>query len=336
MNSSVCAVVVTYNRKNLLIECLEALRRQTRPVQGIYLIDNASTDETPELLLEKGYISELPPQNLREPWEKESGISNFTDGNIINLHYVRMHENTGGAGGFYEGVKRGYEKGYDWLWLMDDDAEPKENTLEKLLTYDKFDILCMCPLVINKESNKVQNYHHKDFNFYMLDIPILSKTNIEDYQDKVFSIKANAFVGPLIRRRTVDLAGFPDPELFIWGDDTDYTYRIYRKGKIILVGSAIMLHKDNPVVQEYINRNQLRKIYYGFRNKIRFIKLYSKYNFLAYVYFSYKAIKVSLSLLIKYKIVDNFNFLLPIKGIKDGFMNNTGKTKGFRGKEDVK
>ena len=38
---TVCAVVVTYNRKELLLECLEALRKQTRPVQGIYLIDNA-------------------------------------------------------------------------------------------------------------------------------------------------------------------------------------------------------------------------------------------------------------------------------------------------------
>jgi rhamnopyranosyl-N-acetylglucosaminyl-diphospho-decaprenol beta-1,3/1,4-galactofuranosyltransferase len=121
MSDSVCAVVVTYNRKNLLIECLEALRKQTRPIQGIYLIDNASTDGTPELLLEKGYISELPPENLKEPWEKEFIIQNLTNGEEIKLHYVRMHENTGGAGGFYEGVKRGYERGYDWLWLMDDD-----------------------------------------------------------------------------------------------------------------------------------------------------------------------------------------------------------------------
>jgi len=72
MSDSVCAVVVTYNRKNLLMECLEALQRQTRPIQGIYLIDNASSDGTPELLLEKDYITELPPQNLEEPWEKES------------------------------------------------------------------------------------------------------------------------------------------------------------------------------------------------------------------------------------------------------------------------
>ena len=43
---TVCAVVATYNRKNLLIECLEALLKQTRPCRWI---DNASTDGTPEL-----------------------------------------------------------------------------------------------------------------------------------------------------------------------------------------------------------------------------------------------------------------------------------------------
>ena len=51
----VAAVVVTYNRKELLMECLEALLRQTRPLQAIYIIDNASTDGTPELLHREGY-----------------------------------------------------------------------------------------------------------------------------------------------------------------------------------------------------------------------------------------------------------------------------------------
>jgi rhamnopyranosyl-N-acetylglucosaminyl-diphospho-decaprenol beta-1,3/1,4-galactofuranosyltransferase len=104
---TVCAVVVTYNRKNLLLECLEAIRRQTRPVDGIYIIDNASDDGTPELLKENGYIPELPPFNISEPYEIEHKISNLVDGNPINVFYVRMHKNTGGAGGFYEGVKRG-------------------------------------------------------------------------------------------------------------------------------------------------------------------------------------------------------------------------------------
>ncbi len=319
MSDSVCAVVVTYNRKDLLIECLEALKKQTRPIQGIYLIDNASTDGTPGLLLEKGYISELPPQNLKEPWEKEFIIQNLTNMDDIKLHYVRMHENTGGAGGFYEGVKRGCERGYDWLWLMDDDAEPKEDALEKLLLNNAEDVLCLCPLIVNKKSNKVQNYHHKKFNFYMNDIPLSNETNIEYYQNKVFDIKANAFVGPLIKRKAIDFIGFPNPDLFIWGDDTEYTYRISTKGRIALVGSSIILHKDSPIVQENkVNKSQVWKTYYCFRNKILFIRQYSRYNFLAYAYIFYKAIRQSISFLVKYKMTDKF--LLPMIGIKDGLI----------------
>jgi len=80
---TVCAVVVTYNRKKLLLECLEAIRRQTRPVQGIYLIDNASTDGTPKLLLEKRYIKELHPEKLTEPWENKCESKDLTEGQVI-------------------------------------------------------------------------------------------------------------------------------------------------------------------------------------------------------------------------------------------------------------
>ena len=152
---TVCAVVVTYNRKNLLIECLEAIRKQTRPVDAIYIIDNASTDGTPELLLEKGYIKELPPTNLTGPWEKTFEIKNLTDGKPIKLHYVRMHENTGGAGGFHEGVKRAYERKYDWLWLMDDDVEALRDGLEQMLEYKTMS-KCIHPSKIYKDGTKFE------------------------------------------------------------------------------------------------------------------------------------------------------------------------------------
>ena len=57
---TVCAVVVTYNRKELLLECLESLRSQSYTLDAIYLIDNASTDKTPESLLNNGFINEIP------------------------------------------------------------------------------------------------------------------------------------------------------------------------------------------------------------------------------------------------------------------------------------
>lgn len=317
---TVCAVVVTYNRKNLLLECLEALRRQTRPLQGIYIIDNASTDGTPELLLEKGYIKELPPKDLKEPWEKEFEIDNLTNGESIKIHYVRMHENTGGAGGFYEGVKRGYEKGYDWLWLMDDDAEPKEDTLEKLLkvkelnTNENIYNCVLCPLIIMKDG-KVQSYHHKKINKILgTEKPAIKFSKIEEIKAKNLfkEIDANAFVGPLLHRCIIEKVGYPKKELFIWGDDLEFTFRIKQKGfKIKLVMNAFIFHKDSGYAfAKKLPKDQYWKVYFGTRNRIfitkNYFSLFSLFYWIMRILFSF----------LKNKDIDLYK--IKLRGLKDG------------------
>ena len=69
MKEKICAVVVTYNRKDLLVECLNALKNQTYPLDGIYIIDNASTDGTQELLMKEGWITEIVSNKSNEPIE---------------------------------------------------------------------------------------------------------------------------------------------------------------------------------------------------------------------------------------------------------------------------
>jgi len=318
---TVCAVVVTYNRKNLLLECLEALRKQTRPIQGIYLIDNASTDGTPELLLEKGYIKELPPKDLKEPWEKEFEMNNLTNGESIKIHYVRMHENTGGAGGFYEGVKRGYEKGYDWLWLMDDDAEPQINTLERLFEVNR-KLLgkhhnVLCPLILAEEG-RIQNYHHKKVNRWLgTETPAILFTKLEDLskftlQEHILELDANAFVGPLIHRNVVEKAGYPKKELFIWGDDLEYTFRIKQKGfGLKLVLNAFILHKDGGYAfAKKLPREQYWKVYYSMRNRIFMIK-----NYFSPLSLFYWTARILFSFL---KHRDPELYKIKLKGLKDG------------------
>lgn len=75
------AVVVTYNRKALLIECVEAILKQKYAVDKLIIIDNASTDGTEEEL-------------------KKIEILNRND-----VVYKKLEKNIGGAGGFYEGIK---------------------------------------------------------------------------------------------------------------------------------------------------------------------------------------------------------------------------------------
>ncbi|GAA6756682.1 hypothetical protein Thermus77420_21580 [Thermus thalpophilus] len=105
----VCAVIVTHNRKELLRECLRAVLAQTRPVDHILVVDNASTDGTADMLREE----------------------------FSQVEVLRLPENQGGAGGFHEGMKRAYELGYEWMWLMDDDALPSRTALEELLLFSE-------------------------------------------------------------------------------------------------------------------------------------------------------------------------------------------------------
>jgi len=241
--SRVCAVVVSYNRKDLLIECLEALLKQTRPVEGIYIIDNASTDGTPGILKESGYITEIPPDNLKEPWEKEFEVENLVDKNKVKIYYVRMDKNTGGAGGFYEGVKRGYERGYDWLWLMDDDAEPKFDALEKLFQYADSNYLVLSNLKIGL--NGLPQYNHTGWkNIYSFNKKVINVINKEDLNREIIEIDHSSFVGFFLSKRAIEIVGFPNKNFFIHYDDVDYSFRIRKFGKILLVTNSLIKHKD--------------------------------------------------------------------------------------------
>ncbi|MBE2899513.1 family 2 glycosyl transferase [Methanothermobacter thermautotrophicus] len=274
----VCAVVVTYNRKKLLIECLEALRRQTRPLDAIYIIDNASTDGTPQLLQEQGYIKTQESEMTK--------IENLHDGRLIKVVYVRMKENVGGAGGFHEGVKRAFHDRYDWIWLMDDDAEPLPDTLKKLLHQALDHVSAVCSTVLDKSNNILLN-HRGHANLENI-FPLIQEPIKEDLYSKKSSVEIDtaSFVGILINRKKIERIGFPKKEFFIHHDDIEYCMRLRNEGKIILVTDSIILHKEaskklikkkfQGKTRHIVPFENLWLNYYGIRNLTYLGTIYSK------------------------------------------------------------
>jgi len=265
MAETIAAVVVTYNRKKLLTECLDALLSGTRSLDKVILIDNGSTDNTPGLLQEKGYLDSS------------------------RIDYIRLPENTGGAGGFYEGVKRGYEASYDWLWLMDDDAEPKEDALEKLIEYlGKADVSALANLKID-EKGEILHTHIGIFNF-----EANSKFKPEIYRQveaqaindsKSLEIDFTSFVGVLVNRKAIAQIGLPKKEFFIYCDDLEYCIRLRSSGKILLIPDSLIMHKDaanrGGVQKKFLGKtwnrdayDKLWLVYYGTRNIIWIRKMY--------------------------------------------------------------
>jgi len=300
----IAAVVVTYNRKDLLKECLDALSNQTRPLDSIILIDNASTDGTPEFLKEKGYLDNP------------------------KIDYVRLPENTGGAGGFYEGVKRGYEKGYDWLWLMDDDAFPEKNALDNLLdaketlfkNNEKFGIIGSVAVEKNNYSSlswilSFNGYHYK---------------TIFDLSD-ITQVDCLPFLGVLVPKSLINEIGYPEKDIFCGIDDVEYCHRAKKiGGKIFIVKNSIIYHpvsSESKEIKLPFNKKIFVKPsssppwkdYYDIRNNIFFIRKY-KLGFKKYL---------SLLLLILFSLIKRDQKIKRakyyIKGIIDGFLNRSGK-----------
>lgn len=235
MAERVCAVIVTYNRKELLKECLRSVFAQTSPPDHVLVVDNASTDNTYEML-----ISEFPKAEI-----------------------LRLPENQGGAGGFHEGMKRAYELGYEWIWIMDDDAFPERDCLATLLNYtDKADVLI--PLLLDDMGRLYgPMYWRWGPRTHLVD-------GVEIYPTQLFS-----FVGPLFNRKVLEIVGLPRKDFFIWADDIEWSLRVQKcKLKVVAVRNAKIKHAyaQYTVKVVRLGRSSLRspqpswKYYYGTRN----------------------------------------------------------------------
>ena len=112
MNSTICALIVTYNRCEYLAKLLNALDSQTHPISEIVIFDNCSTDETQDLLLKRGLIDHA----------LKNGTSTIRHVRDVRFHCVRNEYNSGGSGGFHDGLKYASNLACDYIWMMDDDV----------------------------------------------------------------------------------------------------------------------------------------------------------------------------------------------------------------------
>ncbi|MBR0471996.1 MAG: glycosyltransferase family 2 protein [Methanosphaera sp.] len=278
MNNSVCAVVVTFNRKELLTKCISSLLDQTLKLQTIIIVDNNSTDKTEELLLQEGYIKSLPDTKQKSVQEKTI--------QEVKIKYIRLPENMGGAGGFYEGVKTAYEDNYDWIWIMDDDAFPTKTCLENLKPYYNLeDTVALASLKVDLKNNIL--YHHRGYFNFTHGLPIQEHITQEDTQTETTDIDMASFVGLLIKKEAITNIGYPKKEFFIHADDLEYCIRLRSKGKIKLINKSIIKHAEGSVQGTFkktvlgitVDRRPYKKLwinYYMQRNLIWLGRKYSQ------------------------------------------------------------
>ncbi|MDA8029065.1 MAG: glycosyltransferase family 2 protein [Nitrospiraceae bacterium] len=316
---SVVAVVVTYNRKDLLLECLSGLARQSRPIDGLILVDNASTDGTPGLLHEQGLVEVLPEENVSEIQEFVSRPKRM--GGLPTV-VLRMNENTGGAGGFHEGLKRAYLAGADWIWLMDDDIEPDSRCLEGLLSFSGLS-KCLHPRKYLR--NDVPHVWEGYYDY---------RTGKRIFQDdpsfkKGFAFSTTntgCFEGMLVHRSIVDAIGYPDRRFFIGMDDSLYGFMAHFHTPVLYLRDPFVRKKaEAPAGYAPISD---RSLYYGMRNAFLFRETFNRlvpeYRWRRTFYLGVKFVDYALNILQnRKKKLQGYRCL--IKGLSDGMRGRFGK-----------
>ena len=252
----IAAVIVTYNRKELLCECIKAVLAQ-KPVPApepvlshkpfpagksivpdILIIDNHSTDGTKE------------------------AVAACKSGNDRIL-YFDTGSNLGGAGGFQYGIRKGVELGYDYLWLMDDDCIPRPGALAALLKHEpKHPYGFLTSKVLWRDGSVCK------MNVQRAKLTV----NVSDFsKGQVQPVVMASFVSLFLRTDVVRELGLPIKEFFIWTDDWEYTRRISLKYPCMVIPTSVAVHNCDANAGADISKAdkaRLDRFRYLYRNDV--------------------------------------------------------------------
>lgn len=293
----VLAIVVTYNRKLLLQECIEALIAQSYSCD-ILIIDNNSTDGT------KDFID-----------------SEYKDNKRIMYHC--MSENLGGAGGYNFGLREACKYEYDYFWLMDDDCITNSDSLEKLIEADNTlqnDWGFLSSKVLWKDGTICKTNVQRT--------RVAKK--IKDFDSPLVKVDYASFVSLLIKKNDVIDLGLPIKDFFIWSDDLEYTRRFTIKNKVknsyvaksgYLVNESVVTHKCKENIGINIAKDspdRIERYKYIYRNDVYTFKregfLGIAFLFIRLIYHIFKIILSGKNIMYKLSII--------IRGHIDGITFN--------------
>ncbi|ANG85245.1 glycosyl transferase [Microbacterium aurantiacum] len=246
--ASATIAIVTYNRSGLLTRLLGSIVSMDPKPGHVVIIDNASTDDTGDV------------------------VESFRDKIGAELVYRRMETNTGGSGGFSEGMRVAHEIGSTWIWLMDDDVEVIPDGLAKMGKWaPRF------------QSIQGRRYDYDGSEFYWqyrvaepLGIPIPfapAGFDASGYKE----MNSGCFEGMFIHRDIVSRIGLPDPRFFIYWDDQLYGWLASRQTTSVIVDEFV-LRRTREIKQwdmgiRHMNASSNAYRYYIMRNRA-YIKHY--------------------------------------------------------------
>ena len=215
MSISIASVTASFNAARVLPRQIESLLCQTRPLQEIIVVDNASTDGTAAMLAEQ------------HP----------------KVTVLRMKENLGAAGAWAAGLSyAALQKRHDWVWTFDHDSLPPPDLLARLLggigslngAQAKVGLIAPMPI------------HRQTMTFYP---PLFwrdgfVRPSAQHMRESLWFADLVIASGCLLRREVVEKIGLPRADFFMDFFDFEYSLRARSHGyKIAVISGAELDHE---------------------------------------------------------------------------------------------
>lgn len=282
-NFKIAVVIVTFNRCDELVKTISAIQNQGILENDIIVINNNSTDNT----------------------------KNILDNNYKNIQSIHLNENIASAGGFSKGMQTAFEKGYDWVWLFNDDSRPVEGSLKSILTHLNSDKI---QIGLLKIANKDEN--NKAVLLYWNGV---RKPVSVDVSNEIVRTDLITFDGCIISKKTIEKIGYCDPLYFMGTYEFDYCLKAKDAG----IGVYTLpngLIEDGKLGGK--NGTPPWRQYYNTRNHL-WLALNRK-SFVIFKGWLIREIKYTLSIILSgdKKIM---RLVFKLRAIRDAFLNKRGK-----------
>jgi rhamnopyranosyl-N-acetylglucosaminyl-diphospho-decaprenol beta-1,3/1,4-galactofuranosyltransferase len=285
----VLTIIVTYNRLQLLKRCIQHVSVFSS-LTDILIINNSSVDGTEQYLIEN------------------------------NIGHITQ-PNGGSSAGWWRGISEAQTRGYEYVWLMDDDGFPDKDALQILLASFTQDTVCVSSVVVKENAPDELVFGmpklNKNGNLVLFSFKRKYGTLNELKKITYEYGFAHLFNGALISVEVTGQIGNVTREYFLYGDEVDYFCRLRRAGKVFTQLNAIHYHPD--VSQRNIEK---ARVYYFIRNTIILDKLYFDYRLLR----DFFTVGIALIRVLRRNGFINFltylagkNFKYVFYGIKDGY-----------------
>ena len=231
----VVAVVVTFNRRDLVLESLAAIDAQARRPDVVIVIDNASTDGTADALRDRA---------------------------SIELHV--LDRNTGGAGGFAYGIAAALRAGAGLIWVMDDDTVPEPDALAALLDA-RGNYRGTRPALV---ASRVVWTDGRDHPMNTPRPKPLVSTGERAAAEAIgcIPVRSASFVSILIDADVCKRRGAPVADYFLWNDDFEFSTRMLRGNVGLLCPHSVVVHKTRTFGSTDADPGE--RFYYEVRNKV--------------------------------------------------------------------